>query len=127
MFLLFMDLDNLKWINDTLGHHKGDVALVNVAKILTKTFRKSDVKGRMGGDEFAIFPVDSTHVGAKSAEDRLRSNIKVFNADKSNPFTLSVSMGIASYDPEHPCSIEELLVRADKLMYEEKRSKQNKT
>ncbi|MGD8539938.1 MAG: sensor domain-containing diguanylate cyclase [Candidatus Aminicenantes bacterium] len=127
MFLLFMDLDNLKWINDTLGHHKGDEALINVAKILKKTFRKSDVKGRMGGDEFAIFPVDSTHAGAKSAEARLRSNIEVFNADKSNPFTLSVSMGIASYDPEHPCSIDELLVRADKLMYEEKRSKRDKT
>jgi diguanylate cyclase (GGDEF)-like protein/PAS domain S-box-containing protein len=125
MFLLFMDLDNLKWINDTLGHHKGDEALVNVAKILKKTFRKSDVKGRMGGDEFALFPVDSTHAGAKAAEARLRSNIEAFNIDKSNPFTLSVSMGIACYDPEYPCSIDELLVRADKLMYEEKRQKQN--
>jgi diguanylate cyclase (GGDEF)-like protein/PAS domain S-box-containing protein len=127
MFLLFMDLDNLKRINDTLGHHKGDDALVNVAKILNKTFRKSDVKGRMGGDEFAIFPIDSTHIGAKSTESRLRGNIEAFNADKGNPFVLSVSMGIASYDPEYPCSIDELLVRADKLMYEEKRLKQNKT
>ena len=126
MNLLFMDLDNLKRINDTLGHHKGDEALVNVAKILRKTFRKSDVKGRMGGDEFAIFPIDSTHVGAESAESRLRKNIDAFNADKGNPFVLSVSMGIASYDPEHPCSIDELLVRADKLMYEEKRLKQSK-
>jgi diguanylate cyclase (GGDEF)-like protein/PAS domain S-box-containing protein len=125
MFLLYMDLDNLKRINDTLGHHKGDEALVNVARILKKTFRKSDVKGRMGGDEFAIFPIDSTHVGAKSAETRLHSNIKAFNADKNNSFTLSISMGIASYDPEYPCSIDELLVRADKLMYEEKRQKQN--
>jgi diguanylate cyclase (GGDEF)-like protein/PAS domain S-box-containing protein len=126
MFLLFMDLDNLKWINDTLGHHKGDDALVHVSKILKTTFRKSDVKGRMGGDEFAIFPIDSTHEGAQKAEARLRSNIEAFNADKSNPFTLSVSMGIASYDPEYPCSIDELLVRADKLMYEEKRLKQDK-
>jgi diguanylate cyclase (GGDEF)-like protein/PAS domain S-box-containing protein len=126
MFLLFMDLDNLKRINDTLGHHKGDEALVHVAKILQKTFRKSDVKGRMGGDEFAIFPIDSTHAGAQSIESRLRKNIEAFNADKGNPFVLSVSMGIASYDPEHPCSIDELLVRADKLMYEEKRLKQSK-
>jgi diguanylate cyclase (GGDEF)-like protein/PAS domain S-box-containing protein len=127
MFLLFMDLDNLKRINDTLGHHKGDDALVNVAKILTRTFRKSDVKGRMGGDEFAIFPIDSTFSGAQSAESRLRKNIEAFNADKGNPFVLSVSMGIASYDAEHPCSIDELLVRADKLMYEEKRRKQNQS
>jgi diguanylate cyclase (GGDEF)-like protein/PAS domain S-box-containing protein len=126
MYLLFMDLDNLKRVNDTLGHHKGDEALVNVAEILRKTFRKSDIKGRMGGDEFAIFPIDSTHAGARSAESRLRKNIEAFNADKGNPFILSVSMGIASYDPEHPCSIDELLVRADKLMYEEKRLKQSK-
>jgi len=126
MFLLYMDLDNLKRINDILGHHKGDEALINVAKLLEKTFRRSDVKGRMGGDEFAIFPIDSTHEGARTAEARLRSNIDTFNADKSNPFNLSVSMGISSYDPEHPCSIDELLVRADKLMYEEKRLKQNK-
>ena len=126
MYLLFMYLDNLKRVNDTLGHHKGDEALVNVAEILRKTFRKSDIKGRMGGDEFAIFPIDSTHAGARSAESRLRKNIEAFNADKGNPFILSVSMGIASYDPEHPCSIDELLVRADKLMYEEKRSKQSK-
>ena len=126
MYLLFMDLDNLKRINDTLGHHKGDEALVNVAEILRKTFRKSDVNGRMGGDEFAIFPIDSTQAGTGSAESRLRRNIEAFNADKGNPFVLSVSMGIASYDPEHPSSIDELLVRADKLMYEEKRLKQSK-
>ncbi len=127
MFLLFMDLDNLKRINDTLGHHKGDEALVNVARILNKTFRKSDVKGRMGGDEFAIFPIDSTHIGTKSAESRLRKNIEAFNSDIRSPLVLSVSMGIASYDPEYPSSVDELLVRADKLMYEEKRLKQNKT
>lgn len=71
------------------------------------------------------FPIDSTHAGAESAVSRLRKKIEVFNADTGNPFILSVSMGIASYDPEYPCSIDELLVRADKLMYEEKRLKQN--
>lgn len=123
MFLLFMDLDNLKNINDKLGHHKGDEALVGVANILNSTFRRSDIKGRMGGDEFAVFPIGASQEGMKKAMSRLRKNIKAFNKSKENPFQLSVSMGVSHYDPEHPSTIDELLVRADKLMYEDKRRK----
>lgn len=123
MFLLFMDLDNLKNINDTLGHHKGDQALIGIAGILNTTFRRSDVKGRMGGDEFAVFPVGASREGMERAISRLKKNIAAFNRSKKNPFHLSVSMGISHYDPEHPTSIDELIVRADKLMYEEKRRK----
>lgn len=123
MFLLFMDLDNLKNINDTLGHHKGDQALIGIARILEATFRRSDVKGRMGGDEFAVFPVGATPEGMEKAIGRLEKNIQSFNQSKKNPFHLSVSMGVSHYDPEHPSTIDELMVRADKLMYEEKRRK----
>ena len=123
MFLLFMDLDNLKQINDTLGHHKGDQALVGIANILNTTFRQSDIKGRMGGDEFAVFPIDATQIGMEKAMSRLKKNIETFNKSKDNPFQLSVSMGVSHYDPEHPSTIDELLVRADKIMYEEKRRK----
>jgi diguanylate cyclase (GGDEF)-like protein/PAS domain S-box-containing protein len=123
MFLLFMDLDNLKKINDTLGHHKGDQALVGIANILNSTFRQSDIKGRMGGDEFAVFPIDASREGMERAMSRLRKKIELFNESKDNPFQLSVSMGVSHYDPEFPCTIDELIVRADKIMYEEKRLK----
>lgn len=123
MFLLFMDLDNLKMINDTLGHHKGDQALVGVANILNATFRKSDIKGRMGGDEFAVFPIDASQEGMERAMSRLEKNLETFNESKDNPFQLSISMGVSHYDPEHPSTIDELLVRADKIMYEEKQRK----
>jgi diguanylate cyclase (GGDEF)-like protein/PAS domain S-box-containing protein len=123
MFLLFMDLDDLKKINDTLGHHKGDQALVEIAGILKATFRQSDVKGRMGGDEFAVFPIGADQEGMEKAMSRLRKNIEKFNLSKENPFHLSVSMGVSHYDPGHPSTIDELLVRADKIMYEEKRQK----
>ena len=53
----------------------------------------------------------------------MRKHIEAFNRSKENPFQLSVSMGVSHYDPLHPCTIDELLVRADKIMYEEKRSK----
>ncbi len=123
MFLLFMDLDDLKKINDTHGHHKGDQALVEIAGILKKTFRHSDVKGRMGGDEFALFPIGTDRNGMEKAISRLKKNIEDFNRKKGAPFHLSVSMGVSHYDPEHPSTIDELLVRADKIMYEEKRRK----
>jgi len=123
MFLLFMDLDNLKQINDTLGHHKGDQALVGIANILNATFRRSDIKGRMGGDEFAVFPIDASQDGMERAMSRLEKKIETYNKSKDNPFQLSVSMGVSHYDPDHPSTIDELLVRADKIMYEEKRRK----
>jgi diguanylate cyclase (GGDEF)-like protein/PAS domain S-box-containing protein len=123
MYLLFMDLDNLKKINDTLGHHKGDQALVGIANILNTTFRQSDIKGRMGGDEFAVFPIGAAQEGMERAMSRLKEHIAMFNESKDNPFQISVSMGMSHYDPEHPSTIDELLVRADKIMYEEKRSK----
>lgn len=123
MFLLFMDLDDLKKINDTLGHQKGDLALKKIAELLTKTFRKSDIIGRMGGDEFAVFPIGSTYSGVEKAVQRFQENLEETNALKETPFRLSVSMGVSCYDPQYPCSLDDLFVRADKLMYAEKNSK----
>ena len=123
MFLLFLDVDNLKKINDTLGHYRGDQALVEIANILRTTFRSSDIIGRMGGDEFAVFPLETSKDCIPGIEDRLRKNIAGFNENKKNLFELSVSIGVSFYDPIHPSSIDELLVRADKVMYEEKSRK----
>lgn len=124
LFLLFLDLDNLKRINDSYGHHTGDTALVRMAGILNKTFRASDVKGRMGGDEFAVFPIGTTRTSVDASLARLSKAIDTFNARSRSPFTLSISFGLAGYDPDYPSTIEDLLVRADKLMYEQKMSKQ---
>lgn len=123
IYLLFMDLDNLKKINDTHGHPIGDQALVCIADILKTTFRSSDVKGRIGGDEFAVFLVDASQEGLEAAESRLRKNIEAYNDSEKNPFRLSVSIGTSHYDPLQPCTVDELLERADKIMYEEKRRK----
>jgi diguanylate cyclase (GGDEF)-like protein/PAS domain S-box-containing protein len=124
LFLLFLDLDNLKRINDSFGHRAGDIALIRLADILKKTFRSSDVKARMGGDEFAVFPVGANRISVEASLTRLNKAIDAFNAGSHSPFTLSISLGLACYDPEYPSSIDDLMVRADKLMYEQKIAKQ---
>jgi len=122
-YLLYLDLDHLKRINDTFGHRIGDEALVSLAEILQATFRLSDIKARMGGDEFAVFPIDTNEEGVNTALGRLEKAVADFNASGKKPFNLSLSTGMAGYDPANPSSIEDLLGRADNLMYEAKRRK----
>jgi diguanylate cyclase (GGDEF)-like protein/PAS domain S-box-containing protein len=124
LFLLYIDLDNLKRVNDSYGHHMGDNALIRMAQILRRTFRSSDVKGRMGGDEFAVFPIGTTQRSVESSLGRLNKAVDAFNAAGRRPFKLMISYGLAGYDPEYPSTIEDLMVRADKLMYEQKMSKE---
>lgn len=123
MHLLFLDMDNLKQINDTFGHVCGDEALIRAAEIIKSVFRGSDIKSRLGGDEFAVFPISSSDQGLKAAVNRFHEKTAEFNRSGVCPFTLSFSLGLASYEPEKPSTIDELLDRADQRMYEEKRRK----
>jgi diguanylate cyclase (GGDEF)-like protein/PAS domain S-box-containing protein len=125
MLLFFADLDGMKWINDTLGHKEGDKALIDVAMILKETFRASDIIARMGGDEFAILAIDTTGIYPEIIMSRLQNQIDTHNKSGNRRYKISISMGIAYYDPENPCSLDELMSRADTLMYEQKRSKKS--
>lgn len=124
--LVYLDLDGMKQINDTYGHPQGDEALIQMANILKETFRKSDIIARMGGDEFAILAVGTSMAGAKALIARLRERLETHNARTTSPWRLAVSVGVALYDPVVPCSLSELLARADGAMYEEKRKKYNR-
>jgi len=121
ILLIYGDMDNLKNINDTMSHQKGDQALIETANILKKTFRKSDIVARIGGDEFAVFPIDAAEGNYEKVIDHLRVNLKNFN--KSKDFELSLSVGKAIYDHKNPIAIEKLLSIADKAMYKEKVNK----
>lgn len=123
IMLFFADLDGMKQINDTRGHEEGDKALIDVADILKETFRSSDIMARVGGDEFAILAMDTTEISPETIMTRLQKNIDTFNCSGSRSYKISISMGTAYYDPENPCSFDELMSRADKMMYEHKRSK----
>jgi diguanylate cyclase (GGDEF)-like protein len=123
LMLLFADLDKMKTINDELGHSKGDTALIEVASILKKVFRESDIIARVGGDEFAVLGIVTQKSSIRVFESRLQEQIDIHNAYENRDYTIALSVGIACRDPENRYSIDELMSRADKLMYEHKRSK----
>jgi diguanylate cyclase (GGDEF)-like protein/PAS domain S-box-containing protein len=126
VYMLYLDLDNFKEINDTFGHSEGDTVLKDIAMILKSSYRESDVIGRLGGDEFVVFPIGSDDETIKIVVDRLYKNIDIFNRKSNKSYKLSVSVGVASYDPIAPCSLDELITKADHLMYENKKNKQDK-
>jgi diguanylate cyclase (GGDEF)-like protein len=123
LLLLFADLDKMKSINDNLGHKKGDKALIEVASILKKVFRESDIIARIGGDEFAVLGVVAQKSDIVAFESRLQEQIAIHNSYENRDYTISLSVGTACSDPENHYSIDELMSRADELMYEQKRNK----
>jgi diguanylate cyclase (GGDEF)-like protein/PAS domain S-box-containing protein len=124
MLLLFGDYNGLKEINDTFGHPEGDRALIEVAGVLQETFRESDIIARIAGDEFVVLALETVDDSAEILATRLQKNVATRNARGDLRYKLSLSVGVACYDPNAPCSIDELVARADRLMYERKRHEQ---
>jgi diguanylate cyclase (GGDEF)-like protein len=121
--LVFIDLDGMKVINDTLGHAAGDRALVETARVLRATFRDDDVVARLGGDEFAIFAGSATVESAPSVLGRLEAHLRRLNAKPARDFTLRLSAGVTACRAIESDSIVDLLERADAQMYEQKKAK----
>ena len=122
LVLLFADLDSLKNINDNFGHTEGDRALKSVASVLKKTFRTSDLIARLGGDEFIVLALNAPAAGVQKMKTRLKSNLDRHNS-QNRYYQLSLSIGIAQFDPNHETSLEAMIVEADKALYENKRKK----
>ncbi len=118
-----IDLDLFKEVNDTMGHHAGDLVLQHVAAACQTALRDSDTVARMGGDEFYILlPHVGDHAGAIHVAERVLASIKqpVLISDKH--IEIGASLGIAIY-PEHGLDDVELINHSDAAMYEAKRSK----
>ena len=123
LLFIIADIDGLKKINDSFGHELGDHAIRDAAGILKDTFRESDIIGRIGGDEYAIVVEESSPESAETVTARLSDKIDVFKKEHVRPYQLSVSIGIAHCDPISSCSIDEILAKADELMYQQKKAK----
>jgi diguanylate cyclase (GGDEF)-like protein len=126
--VVFIDMDELKRINDTLGHPEGDRAIRDAAEVIRASFRDSDIAARLGGDEFAVLV--QRHLdphgfdgGVAAACDRLLDEVARHNAAAGRPYPLSLSLGVSAYEPAAPRALEALLESADQEMYAQKRRK----
>lgn len=122
--IMFIDLDGLKTINDRFGHKTGDEALISTAALLKKTFRDSDIIGRIGGDEFVVVAKRSSASDYELFQDRLEKNKESYNLESHGkcPYKLSMSLGILVCNPNE-MSLDKALAEADELMYRQKRSR----
>jgi diguanylate cyclase (GGDEF)-like protein len=121
--LLYIDLDSLKYINDTFGHGAGDAAIMQFSRILTETFRDSDVIGRLGGDEFVVLLSDASESDLTSMQTRLQSNVDLYNLRAASGQALSFSLGVIRVEPRSTITMEELLSEADTAMYKHKQNR----
>ncbi|MCC4117670.1 GGDEF domain-containing protein [Aromatoleum toluclasticum] len=119
--LVFIDIDGLKSINDADGHDAGDDLIEDMAHILQQCFRDADVVARIGGDEFAVFTIDTPQPDVLLA--RIRQSHADFTPRPDCPYRISFSTGIVQCDPVSELSLSEYLLRADQLMYEQKRNR----
>ena len=125
---VMIDIDFFKSINDTWGHQAGDAALQDLTSILFDCFRKEDIIGRYGGDEFLVIMHNIDQDGMNLAVNRLAKCIDEFNSNgrtgtlslHKRDYKLNISVGAALYDEAEKLTASQFIKKVDALMYEEK-------
>jgi diguanylate cyclase (GGDEF)-like protein len=117
--LIYIDVDQLKYVNDTSGHDAGDALLRRTAQVLHDASGDHNVVGRLGGDEFAVLDASIKRSGRNLVLRRIQDAVEDRNAQAGVP-PLSLSIGVAEFDPLNPVSITTLLELADRSMYRHK-------
>ena len=120
--VFYIDVDNLTAINDSAGHAAGDSLLTRTADVLRAAVRGRDLVGRLGGDEFAVLASASDSKACRRITDRMQAAVAGANLAYGKPL-LSLSVGVAQFDPREPSSLSDLLHRADAVMYGSKLAK----
>ncbi len=124
--VLFIDIDQFKYVNDTLGHQAGDQYLIQVSNCLKESLRESDVLARLGGDEFGvILPESDAELAERVAQQLLEKLNQTELTYLGAKIQVSASIGIALY-PQHGTISDELLARADTAMYIAKNDGRNR-
>jgi diguanylate cyclase (GGDEF)-like protein len=124
--VLFIDLDNLKKVNDEFGHKAGSAFLAETGDLLSSTFRETDVIGRIGGDEFAVAGQFTENEISEIAQ-LLKQSAVLRSAEKDRQYPLSFSTGFVTCAQNSRLSLNDLLSKADRAMYQEKRQKKSRS
>jgi diguanylate cyclase (GGDEF)-like protein len=123
MLIAFIDIDNLKMINDKFGHIEGDILLTSVAKIISDSLARKDIICRYGGDEFLAVLPGACMKDMQGIKARMEAAISKHNTHSSKSYAINVSIGFSEYSVKNCKPIEELIQEADDEMYMSKRSK----
>jgi diguanylate cyclase (GGDEF)-like protein len=117
--VIYADVDDLRRVNEELGHDGGDRLIRDAARIFRESFRGADVVARVGGDEFVAFTLDDEHPDA--VLERIHKNLHAFNLMEERPYQVSFSTGIVQCDPAGDQTLSDYLLLADQQMYTHKR------
>ncbi|MCD2500890.1 diguanylate cyclase [Clostridium sp. NSJ-145] len=125
-WVMMVDVDNFKKINDTYGHQTGDKVLASIAKVIKESIRECDIVGRYGGEEFIVIVKDDKNSYLKIAE-RIRNNVEntVINIGENEIIKVTSSIGITKMDATDK-TFQQIISEADKALYEAKNSGKNK-
>jgi len=125
-FIMFMDMDGLKAINDTYGHSEGDAAISSFAKLLREALREEDIIGRVGGDEFVVFSSVKSSEDGEQVVSRIREKLNEYNSKKLHPYEVQGSIGSVILDEATKECLEAAMIDADSVLYKEKMMKKKK-
>ncbi|MCI0455121.1 MAG: diguanylate cyclase, partial [Candidatus Dadabacteria bacterium] len=125
--LVLMDVDNFKHINDTYGHEAGDLILISLAQLISESLRRIDIAARYGGDEFAILLLHTNEKGSKTLGEKIKHKVEQSQLKfEGRELSVTVSLGIAT-SPETEPTMDDLIQRADRALYQAKRLGKNRT
>lgn len=125
MALILFDLDKFKLINDLYGHHEGDFALIKFAETMRKTFRDSDIIGRLGGDEFIVMFLDTDKAEIELLLTRFQVAINTMNTFLNKPYKIEFSAGVCFFASDMIKPLDEMIEDTDTAMYRQKYLRQH--
>lgn len=124
--LLMADLDNLKAVNDSYGHHTGDRVLADVADVIRDGVRRIDTPSRLGGDEFVVLLPETDPTGAFVVAEKIRQGVAAMRSlERDGPVEVSVSVGLVAW-PGDGATLDQLMNAVDERMYASKRRGKNR-